>query len=995
MTELNTDGKYILDPETEADGESYCFDPRNPKVPVFQPNYAKFKVGLAAYCEKYIENDEVKKAGFVKIIPPKEWIWNQKIKELDNIISKQADIKPLKQHLSGSRGLFRLDLVDAKPMSVDEFRKISKKTEPEEMSFEKLESKYWKSLSPNSEPAFYGSDNEGSLFKRFKLDGWNLNNLRSILFYGFNNALIDKTKITHRKSKDVFSFLNKGSQRGSGKRSLKRNKKYAVKEEDGDTEVEVSEILENVMRDCEKENLDQESDDQVSDEDILVFEKGLEKLNKSELYFADQQVTSLPGITSSMLYYGMWKTAFAWHAEDMDLFSANYLHYGAPKIWNVVPAISHKKFQSYCENSTFFVEDSQKCPEFLRHKTSLVKPSVLKKAGIHTIRCKQEVGQFVITFPRTYHSGFNAGFNVAEAANFATKYWLPYGRRAGWCNCEDFSVKFSMDRFYQNLRTHKPQSASKQPTQGDLLLVKWSSVPGVHLTRFKALAKGENESASRGRPKRQSGIKLETKIVVTMCSSQAADHLSTLKTKKSNEWVVNPHQDEVVFPTNKQKAWPEPGDRIFVTIAGKECFATVHKKDRVVSTIHETNFNNFEALLEAWNKRQIRNKTFDNEVNFKVKDVLEEILSWLEDQSTEKLAETSEEEVAGPQPTEEVVVLEKISKVSLREKAFLPVGEELLVKAEDFEVGYFSFDLLSAQWRWPDKAEVKLHRRTERKTSSGGTEIQGKRNGSAPVGTRKRAKRGQKKKIRTSKEVVQTEHVQKNDTIPTPDATTPIQPSYEQQQYPHMNGMYLTGENLRKAIEVSVWQELSVHLQKYSSSVQAGDIIIIKWAGWEGEYMVRVTEKENGGFCVVSTIDDPRFGSWDFDPTVDEWKRPSQQDLQVLLQHRADQLYKHQMEQYQLQGLNGQFHGYAHPQYSTGVTSGLSQQTGYGQMYSNMGNYGQQQIGFHQHSLQQTGMKPDSGASGMNALSAVATQMYQYPNTYQYQKTNGTEYTRR
>ncbi|KAG6472442.1 hypothetical protein ZIOFF_069906 [Zingiber officinale] len=50
--------------------------------------------------------------------------------------------------------------------------------------------------------------------------------------------------------------------------------------------------------------------------------------------------------------------------------------------------------------------------------------------GVHVYRCVQNEGEFVLTFPRAYHSGFNSGFNYVEIVNVALVDWLLHGQHA-------------------------------------------------------------------------------------------------------------------------------------------------------------------------------------------------------------------------------------------------------------------------------------------------------------------------------------------------------------------------------------------------------------------------------------------------------------------------------------------------------------------------------------------------------------------------------------
>jgi len=64
----------------------------------------------------------------------------------------------------------------------------------------------------------------------------------------------------------------------------------------------------------------------LSDEDLDVWNIG--RLDTILNLVNTDYGIEIDGVNTAYLYFGMWKSSFAWHTEDMDLYSINYLHFG-------------------------------------------------------------------------------------------------------------------------------------------------------------------------------------------------------------------------------------------------------------------------------------------------------------------------------------------------------------------------------------------------------------------------------------------------------------------------------------------------------------------------------------------------------------------------------------------------------------------------------------------------------------------------------------------
>ncbi len=191
-----------------------------------------------------------------------------------------------------------------------------------------------------------------------------------------------------------------------------------------------------------------------ADTPISMFAKQIPygwNLREIDCLLKEYNVPKITGVTSPMTYFGTWRSFFGWHKEDCDLMSVNYLHFGAPKIWYSVSPRHAAKFDRMAKQ--LFPEASQACGAFMRHKDIVISPKTLRQYGVPYVQAKQKPGEFIVLNAAAYHTGFNLGFNCAEAVNFALPQWMEIGRDCVQCECGALpdGVQLDMSVFFPGL----------------------------------------------------------------------------------------------------------------------------------------------------------------------------------------------------------------------------------------------------------------------------------------------------------------------------------------------------------------------------------------------------------------------------------------------------------------------------------------------------------------------------------------------------------------
>jgi jumonji domain-containing protein 2 len=99
--------------------------------------------------------------------------------------------------------------------------------------------------------------------------------------------------------------------------------------------------------------------------------------------YREKDAYRIEGVNTPFLYFGTWGSTFAWHTEDMDLYSISYLHFGEPKSWYSIPSEYSRKFEEFVRKLF-----APQCNAFLRHKTIVISPSMLVENSIPYFKVK-------------------------------------------------------------------------------------------------------------------------------------------------------------------------------------------------------------------------------------------------------------------------------------------------------------------------------------------------------------------------------------------------------------------------------------------------------------------------------------------------------------------------------------------------------------------------------------------------------------------------------
>ncbi|KAF6260724.1 JmjC-domain-containing protein [Scenedesmus sp. NREL 46B-D3] len=136
----------------------------------------------------------------------------------------------------------------------------------------------------------------------------------------------------------------------------------------------------------------------------------------------------LPGVLLPRVQLDSCLAVSSWHCEQQGMYSLQYMHSGAPKVWYAVPGHACEAFEVAVADCLPHLAVAD--PLLLARQPVAVSPNELSARGLPVSRLVQEAGSFVLSLPGAYTCSIACGFSVSEGLRLAPWDWLGHGTDA-------------------------------------------------------------------------------------------------------------------------------------------------------------------------------------------------------------------------------------------------------------------------------------------------------------------------------------------------------------------------------------------------------------------------------------------------------------------------------------------------------------------------------------------------------------------------------------
>ncbi|KAH8677600.1 hypothetical protein BX600DRAFT_450249 [Xylariales sp. PMI_506] len=492
-----TDQEVVEEEEDEDIGEVLP-DHWSGTVPVFKPDMRQFKdfKKFMAKIDSY-----GMKSGIVKIIPPSQW--RESLPAYDEMVKQVRVREPIKQDIMGSNGTYRqVNILHQRSYNLPQWRQLCDQSEHQPPA--RRGERRANADKPKPPPKAKPPAPSGSVVTASRGRGGRSRRGRPRRAAAVADGAAEQdrpmTPVSPRLADDIIESVErddgdeieeddyvpspvgrmggvrqprlKTQSTSARRKGAKRESSAKIDEaafKDWDYTMDISEYTPERCEELERiywKTLTYATPLYGADLLGTLFSEETELWNLNKLpNLLDVLGTKVPGVNTAYLYLGMWKATFAWHLEDVDLYSINYLHFGAPKQWYSISQGDARRFEAAMKS--IWPTDAKACDQFLRHKAFLISPNHLwQHFKIKVNKCVSYPGEFVVTYPYGYHSGYNLGYNCAEAVNFALDSWLPMGKIAKKCECAQAQDSVWVD-VYEIERKLRGESTDYEETDDD------------------------------------------------------------------------------------------------------------------------------------------------------------------------------------------------------------------------------------------------------------------------------------------------------------------------------------------------------------------------------------------------------------------------------------------------------------------------------------------------------------------------------------------------